>query len=396
MLTAALGAALLLQASVPDSLSLVQAMTHARAHRAELRGAGAVVAEARAGIGAASAIPNPTLGYSHTEATPRQHLVVQQTLDWLLTRGAERRAAFRSLDRAAADSAVTEAAFMLAVRSAFYGAIAGREARRLAEQQAAAADSAATLAVHRFEQGEIPQVESLRLALEASRVQQDLSRAREGEQRSAGGFARAIGWGPGTPPAAAGRLDTDLDAAVSSIPVDLTRLPAIRRAEADSATEAERARRATRARVPLPSVEFGADWSDPSLPGQTLWLFGVSVPLPLWHRGGAVAAGAAARAAQASAQLSETRIEVMAQVEVARVRLAESTVRARRARDTLLPSAALLRAKALTAYELGETGVLPVLDALRTERETATLALDDLLAFQEALASWHALNGTRE
>ncbi len=396
MLIAVLGVFLQLQATAPDSLTLAQALTHARAHRGQLRAAGAVIAEARAGIGAASAIPNPTLGYSYTQDTPRQHLVVQQTLDWLLTRGAERRAAIRSLDRAAADSAVTEAALGLEVRSAFYGAIAGREARRLAEQQATAADSAATLAAHRYEQGEIPQVESLRLTLEASRVQQDLSRARESEQRTTVALGRAIGWPAGAPPAPAGRLDAELDGLDSFTGAAPPQPPAIRSAVADSASGAEAARSAARARIPLPSVEFGADWSDPSQPGQTLWLFGVSVPLPLWHRGGAAAAGAAARAAQSSAQLSERRLEVSAQVEAARIRLTESVARARRARDTLLPAVALLRAKALTAYELGETGVLPVLDALRTERETATVALDDLLAFQEALASWHALTGFPE
>ena len=396
MLTLVCGAALLLQSAAPDSLTLAQALTHARAHRAQLRVAGAVVAEARAGVGAASVVPNPTLGYSYTQDTPRQHLVVQQTLDWLLTRGAERRAASRALDRATADSALTEATLALEVRSAFYGAIAGREMRRLAEAQTAAADSAATLARHRYEQGEVPQVESLRLALEASRVQQELSRAREGEQRSASALGRAIGWGGGATPLLAGRLDANLDSAVSSTPAEVTRLPVIRMAEADSASDAARARSAARARVPLPSVEVGADWSDPTQPGRTLWLFGVSVPLPLWHRGGAAAAGAAARAEQSAARLSETRLEVMAEVEVARVRLAESAVRARRARDTLLPSAALLRGKALTAYDLGETGVLPVLDALRAERETAALALDDLLAFQEALASWHALTDFHE
>ncbi|MEO8634576.1 MAG: TolC family protein [Gemmatimonadales bacterium] len=396
MLTLVVGTVLLLQAAAPDSLSLAQALTHARTHRAQLRAAGAGVAEARAGVGAASVIPNPTLGYSYTDDAPRQHLVVQQTLDWLLTRGAERRAASRAVDRAAADSALIEATLGLEIRSAFYGALAGREARRLAEEQARAADSAATLAAHRFELGEIPQVESLRLALEASRVQQELSRGREGEQRSASALARAIGWGAGALPPVTGQLDADLDAAVSSTSADLARVPAIRRAEADSASAAALARSAGRARIPLPSVEFGADWADPSQRGQTLWLFGVSLPLPLWHRGGAVAAGAAARAEQSAALLSEARMEVRSQVEVARVRLAESAIRARRARDTLLPAAALLRAKALTGYQLGETGVLPVLDALRAERETAALALDDLLAFQEALASWHALTGTRE
>ncbi|MGI8819083.1 MAG: hypothetical protein ACR2HW_08065 [Gemmatimonadales bacterium] len=52
-----------------------------------------------------------------------------------------------------------------------------------------------------------------------------------------------------------------------------------------------------------------------------------------------------------------------------RIRLEESGLRARFARDSLLPSARTRRSRALKAYQSGETGVLPVLDALRSERD---------------------------
>jgi hypothetical protein len=76
--------------------------------------------------------------------------------------------------------------------------------------------------------------------------------------------------------------------------------------------------------------------------------------------------------------------------------LEETARRARAARDSLLPAAVVLRARALRAYQAGETGILPVLDALRSEREVTLSALQDELAFQEALADWHALTGYAE
>ena len=42
-------------------------------------------------------------------------------------------------------------------------------------------------------------------------------------------------------------------------------------------------------------------------------------------------------------------------------------------------------------YQAGETGILPVLDALRSEREAALAGVQDLLAFQTALADWRTL-----
>ncbi len=56
----------------------------------------------------------------------------------------------------------------------------------------------------------------------------------------------------------------------------------------------------------------------------------------------------------------------------------------------------MLRARAVRAYQAGETGILPVLDALRSEREVALAAIQDELAYQGALADWYALLGRSE
>jgi len=70
--------------------------------------------------------------------------------------------------------------------------------------------------------------------------------------------------------------------------------------------------------------------------------------------------------------------------------------RARVARDLLIPSAGVLRARALRGYQAGESGIVPVLDAFRSERDVVLGALQDELAYQEALADWYALTGRSE
>jgi hypothetical protein len=50
----------------------------------------------------------------------------------------------------------------------------------------------------------------------------------------------------------------------------------------------------------------------------------------------------------------------------------------------------------MRGYAAGETGILPALDALRSERQILLEAIQDQLEFQQALADWHALSGSDE
>jgi outer membrane protein TolC len=125
-------------------------------------------------------------------------------------------------------------------------------------------------------------------------------------------------------------------------------------------------------------------------------VLGFALPLPFWNAGGAQAALASARAERAAAETREVRLSAERAVAEARVHLEETARRARFARDSLVPAARDLRARAVAAYRAGETGVLPVLDALRGERDVVLAGVQDLIAFQEAVAEWRALLGRPE
>jgi outer membrane protein TolC len=189
-------------------------------------------------------------------------------------------------------------------------------------------------------------------------------------------------------------LDTGLEQLPDSA-LALDQVLSLRAAVADSTAAAAQLRSAGRARVPFPALQGGAEWGDPTEPG-TLSVIGFAIPFPLWQRGGGAVAAARARADRLSALAHEARLDVVRQVRQGRIHLVETARRARAARDSLLPAAAVLRARALRAYQAGETGILPVLDALRSEREVTLSALQDQLAFQESLADWYALTGYTE
>jgi outer membrane protein, heavy metal efflux system len=393
MIPALMAGLLLAQAQVPDSLDLAAALNQARLARGQVFVAQARVAAARAGFRQAGTIPNPTGTYEYTGDTPRQHLTFDQSFDWLLTRGPSRDAASASIVGAVADSAQLEADLAAEVRRAFYSLVAARRLRLLVDAQAATADTLADIAEHRFRSGDISRFEADAALLEAQRVRLNVSRAREVESGAGAEFSRVLGLSEMTrAPIPMGALDDGLDGARPTAPIE-AEIPGVQRALAESTAATLRLHATKRAWIPVPSVIAGAEWSDPDRPGETLGLVGFSIPIPLWNQGGGASASARSEAATAGANAREARLASQASLVTAMARLTEAAERARLSRDSLFPAAERLRQQATLAYQSGETGILPVLETLRAEREVSATTVEELLSFQEAVAEWNRLSG---
>lgn len=375
--------------SAGDSITLAEAMARARSGRARAIVAAAQVAEARAAFRSAGAVPNPGISYTYSDAVPTNHIVVVQSLDWLLRRGSDRAAARAGVSRAVADSTQTMTTLARDVRIAFWRARATQVSQTLVEEQAVQADSLTRIAAARFRAGDISLLEREQAAQEAARAHQAASLAREGARVAAADLARELG--AEQAPRPVGALDSGLDRPPGG-EIEAGTTPALRAALADSAAAAAAARSASAGRVPLPTIQGGTEWGDPVQPG-ALAVVGFSLPLPLWQRGGGPVAQARARALGVGAAAREARLDAIRDVRQARIRLEEAAGRARVARDSLIPAAGSLRARALRAYQAGETGIVPVLDAFRSERDVVLGGLQDQLSFQEAAAEWDALAG---
>src|SRR5664279_1374062 len=116
-------AALIIQGPAPTPLTLSAAIRHGIASRGRIGETRAGLAEARAGLGVAGQIGNPTLSYDYTGDSPRQHLLFDQPLAWLATRGLDRGAASATIRKARADSMMAVAGVAQEVRAAYYGAL---------------------------------------------------------------------------------------------------------------------------------------------------------------------------------------------------------------------------------------------------------------------------------
>lgn len=374
-----------------DSVTLADALARARSHRPVVTVAAAGVAEARGAARAGTTVPNPVFSYTWTGDTPREHATVTQPFDWLLRHSSDHAAGAAVVARAEADSQNTIATLDRDVRVAFYDAVAASRAMALTEEQAGLADSLARAADARLAAGDISELERDQVAQEAQRARYAVSLAREDDRVAAAGLTRAVG-GP-TELVPIGALEDGLDAPLPAAgPLD--QVPALRAALADSAASAARSRAQAIARLPLPELQGGVEWNDPTNPAQgSTELLGFAIPLPLWNHGGGAAAEAKARARLDAAAAGEARLEAIRTRDERTVRLQEAAGRARFDRDSLYPAARRLRQRAITAYRAGATSVLPVFDAMRGERDAALTLVRDLVAYQDALAEWNAFLG---
>lgn len=389
-----LGMALLLVLQLPDTLTLERALQRARQSRPQMQVAEALIAGARAQVGIASTIPNPLLNFKHSATSPAEDASLTQRLDWLLARGNDRSAAQAQLRGAEADSALLSAQVAHQVRLAFFEALAASETHTLTRSQVATADSLAAFAGDRVRAGDISVLEREQFEVEAGRVRQQQSRADESRRLAGAALARALGLSGGIP-TPAGRLDRDLDGA--RLPASGEDPPVLRRAVADSAAQQALARAATLGRIPIPGLLVGREWDgDAPFGSGSRAVLGFSMPVPLWNVGSGPALLARARADRAAAELGEARLEVARLVAEAETRLAATRERATFSRDSLLPRARRLREGAVRLYRAGQTGVIPLFDALRAEREVALGYVQELLAWQRALAEWLLLIGRSE
>lgn len=382
-------------------ITLEQALARAKQQRPLAEAARGAADRGRGSGRVAAVIPNPEANLQFDQQSPTRQLTLQQPLAWLVRRGADVTLRRALTERGVADSTGLMFDLQRDVQRTFYAALAAALSDSLSRAQAAQADSVVRLADRRVQAGDIAVLERDQIAQEALRARLVSMQAREAARVNQTEFARAVAWDEGTLPRAVGDMtdaltsgDANQSAAVTA--GDVLLVPALRAAKSDSIAAAARLEAARMNRWPVPSIIAGVQWGSyngiASAP-QTNPILGVALPLPSFSRGGEAVQAARGAAIESAARAAEVRLGTQAQVRALQIRVAERSSRARLARDSLLPQAAALRSGAVRLYEAGRTGVLPVLDALRAERDVAQILVAELLAFQEARADLAALLG---
>jgi cobalt-zinc-cadmium efflux system outer membrane protein len=366
-------------------VTLADAIAAAQASAPQLALARADSAAARAGVGVAREFPNPDLSLDYSRSVPTYHVVVEQPIDYPWLRSPRIRAA----ETAAGASRLTMAAERAAVRyqvELAYAQAAGAVAiESLSRQDVLNGEELARSVRQRREAGDVSDLDvelaevtlgqlrnqalsdSLDALTATLRLQSLMGLPVDGVTISVADSLGAVPVEPGAAPTAPAAL---------SVAAARERL---------AAQEAQ-LRLARRSRYPAPSLRAGFEQGDPDEPG-LLPTFGVSIPIPLFGRGGAEVAQARADADRARAELAVVERETA--LALATASREREMAAARLAVDrAMVRDAERVAALSLTAYREGAYPLATVLEARRNARDAQRRYLQDLMTSRSAEAAY--------
>ena len=265
----------------------------------------------------------------------------------------------------AANGQKLASAEVLAVaRQRFIAVLAAQEKLALANEQAAVAARALAAAEERINAGKAPAIDRTRLRSQVSlanlavvQAERSLLSARQ---------SLAAGWG-------------DAQADFAKVEGDLGALPAVPalgevEASLEQSTEALNRRIATQlrsieleqamaGRFPDPTVTVG--WRQFEESDESAWLFGISLPLPLFSQGQEAVSAASGRYHGARAREASDHNQARSILRGAWQALADARAEAEVLDGQVVPAAAEGFAAAEFGYRAGKFGLLELLDAQR-------------------------------
>jgi cobalt-zinc-cadmium efflux system outer membrane protein len=361
-----------------------------------VREADARVDGAAGAASSAGSIPNPTVTVTGADAEARDAsarrrewgVEVEVPLDFLATRG-PRVAAARALERAAAVEA--QVARALALRAARREFIALAHGQAQLDAQAELETQVAHLAAlvrTRAERGEARPTEVPRVEIELERLRAAIARTRSSTDALRARLGNTLG-------VQVDRVEADLERSLvppSREELDarlLSTAPVVEAARARVAAAGEEVSAERRERVPKLAV--GAGHVEELDRRATSVTATVTVPIWNWNGGNVRQAEANVRAEQA--RLDATTRETRASASDAWHACVAGRSSAERFREEVLPRAESSARTMGRAFELGEAGLLDVIDTRRVLLDARREYLDLLLDMQSACGDLAALAG---
>ncbi|UJR78753.1 TolC family protein [Sandaracinus amylolyticus] len=363
-----------------DEITLDEVVRMVREESPAARALRARVSVADADVDLAGVYPNPVLaygGFGRFDGTAQAINGTQHQI-WLdvplLVAGqhdARREVASAEARAARADLEVDVLALEIEARRAFLDALVAQERARQLDAARGELATFLQLVEARAGAGAQSRYDTARIAIEAARVDADLSVA-EADARAASALLAAMIGREGWAPRAGGSLEAHGEqyAAVHE-------LPAIRAARARVEAAERDVRRAEAERIPELRVGAGAYFTTDG--DSSSAYLGLAIPLPVFDTG--EAAVRRARAAHDAASEARDAIEAISS---ARIEGALAVLAARRAALGAFDERARARVPELqqmaeASYRLGASGVFELLDAFRARVELE-LARIELLA----------------
>jgi len=383
-----------------ETLTLLQVLQLADAKHPQLRASEAQIAIAEAGIKTAKAYPNP---FANVGAG-RQFVRVPGNVTGLVTTfGVEqpierrelRNTRFRFADRLRESSEValsqTRLGVLSGVRRAFFQILRRREEIEMARENLKLVEDLRQRIQVRVDVGEAGRLELIRAEAEVAAARTLVNSVELQLITANSQLQAAVGTplpqdltlaGSLDPPRVLPALDEVRQEAIGRHPAILLAQAEVRRAESRIPYEQALGR-------PQPSVRTDYDIF-PDVPNVRLSL---SLPLPVWNKREGPIAEAVANSRRADALARAQQIEILAALEGAFGRYQLATQQLALFETGLLREAQEALRAAGVAYQLGERGILEVLDAQRVLRQVRLNFLNAQYERQSALVDLDELRG---
>ncbi|MBI1355460.1 MAG: TolC family protein [Acidobacteria bacterium] len=377
-------ATLVVGACFADRLTLDQALELADRHHPRLREADAERAITASAIETARAYPNPIFDTTLARQNARmagvptggyQYYIFTQPLDLPSVRRPRIQTAELGWESSQLAQQETRLAVRTSVRHSFYESLRWRSTVDLARQSLELIEELRRRIGVQVDVGEAGRLELIRAEAEVATARSVVNRAQLEYVTAISRLRAAIGAShdsvlepvgkiqdpPPLPP-----LATLLQEVSKQYPSLAQAQTEVRRAESHLQTELA-------LRKPQPSVRFEFE----QLPDSTLYRFAVAAPIPLWNRRKGPIGEARATVQRAEATVDRRLIEIRAALENAygRYQIAGQQIDA--LQGGVLREAEEAVRSSQVAYQLGERGIVDVLDAQRVLR---TVRLDFLNA----------------
>src|SRR5450830_84485 len=316
----------------------------------------------------AGARPNPELSAVMEDTRKSSRTTtwqIDQAIELGGKRGARIDAAERSRDSARLELAIRRIDVRIAATSAFFSVLTMQERQRLALESADLARNAADATARRVSAGKISPVEETKARVAAASARLELSQA-DGELDLARRRLASL-WGNAQPrftlaEGAAGQLPPL--PAISDIAERSADAPQLRLARIEVERRQALSKIESSKRIPDATLSLGRKRDEEA--GRSMWVVGVSMPLPFLdsNRGNLEEALRRTDKARDELAAAETRVRIDIAQAYEKLRNAHEEITV--LRSDILPGAQSAYAAAGKGFELGKFSFLDVLDAQRT------------------------------
>jgi cobalt-zinc-cadmium efflux system outer membrane protein len=340
--------------------------------------------------------PNPDFISAYTRSEPRMNYSVSQLVELGGKRG-------RRIDVAKNELRLTELDVEAAlrtlrhdVRAGYFNLALARNNYELGQQAVAQAKELAEIARTRFEAGDIAQFEVLQAELGVDRATNDLDRLENTERIARALLNQLLNREPEAPLDQRDSLFVRLASLSTETLINqaLSQNVELRTVEQQIKTEESRLRLALAQRVPDLTLEPGIETLDSAFP-RPGFKMQVTVPLPIFNRGQGDIRKSSAMLDQLRAERDAARQRISSEIGRAALNLESARKQVEFYETKLLPEAERLRQLAVESYQVGQTGLLSVIDATRNARDVRQAYLQALFDYQTALADLEQAAGVK-